>query len=64
VDLTTIVPDPNVENIGTSDLSLIAGMRFIRFTASFNIAATTGSSPSPQSPLPKFNFIKIPFRFN
>lgn len=64
VDTTTIAPDPLTDPFGTPDLTLLAGKRFIRFTVSFNIAATPGSSPSPSSPRPQVKFLKIPFRFN
>jgi hypothetical protein len=64
VDLLTITPDPGAEPFGTPDLTSLGGKRFIRFTATFNISASPGSSPSPLSPRPRLSFVKMPFRFN
>jgi hypothetical protein len=63
VDLSTIVPDPVlVDPIGTSDLTLLTGKRFVRFTVTFDIA--TVGSVTPANAQPKVDFIKLPFRFN
>lgn len=62
VDLSTIVPNPAIDPAGTSDLTQLAGRRFVRFTTTFNIS--TNGPVNPSSFRPRVDFLKLPFRFN
>ncbi len=64
VDLATVVPNvaADPEQIGTSDMTVLTGKRFVRFTVTFDIAP--GTTPTPSAPKIRLKFLKLPFRFN
>jgi len=46
----------------TSDMSVLDGVRFVRYRTTFNIDAN-GAGVSPSNPRPELEYIKIPFKW-
>lgn len=64
VNLASIVPTSVQDStgVGTSDMSILTGKRFIRFTVTFDVAL--GGTVTASSSKPRVRFLKVPFQFN
>lgn len=56
-------PDLSTATAFVTDATELNGFRFIRYEIEFNIAAAVGVVPTPTTPRPQMNFLRIPFRY-
>ena len=55
------IPDPDTYTEWSPDLRIADGMRFIRFKITLDSAKD--SDPTPDSPRPQVNFLRLRFRY-
>jgi hypothetical protein len=57
------LPDVAGATAWVADPTAVNGKRFLRWQVTFNIATDISMPPSPTSPRPQMNFLRIPFKF-
>lgn len=57
------LPDESTATAWVTDPTQINGKRFVRWQMTFNIAANPNILPTPLTPRPQVNFLRIPFKY-